>query len=492
MTITPYVEGVLAQEFCGKDATCTEDGYTAQFYCERCNKLIESEVIKATDHDIVVDVEAVAPDCNNAGCTKGYHCTVCDLVVESEIIPANGHNYVLTDNQEWIDGVQFGYEHYECINCKEGTAGHEFIKNYVSVCIHEMNARADRDLSVPATCEQAGKRVYTCKHCDAVMKEEIIDRLHHKNVNGDDLEICANDHVTDRVCATCEGTFAAPEHNMEITSIYEPNCLGDGYIMNACTECDHYVVTNIEITEEEREALHAWSDWAPVKDDNGVIVGEKRACKVCSKIDTRDVTCIAFSATIENAANAAGTITDGSLVKVTIDLSGMEDLAWGFKFDVGYTPNMTFEKAVFVTENFTYAQVATNNAGFVTVIANANGDEEINGRESIVELYFTVTAPTISDIAVSIYNVDALNAEGKPVDFVAYGADAETVLLMELDGVAGITLADALVAYNLIIANEYDAAADLDKDGVITLADYLYLFNFLSGAMSYDEIVALG
>ena len=63
---------------------------------------------------------------------------------------------------------------------------------------------------------------------------------------------------------------------------------------------------------------------------------------------------------------------------------------------------------------------------------------------------------------------------------------------MELDGEAGITLADALALYNLIMANDNtNVAADLDKDGYVTLADYLYLFNFLSEELSYDEIAEL-
>ena len=152
---------------------------------------------------------------------------------------------------------------------------------------------------------------------------------------------------------------------------------------------------------------------------------------------------------------------------------------------------MTFVEAKFVSTSFTYAQVATNHDGYVTILANANGDVVLNGKENIVELYFTVTAPEITNVAVAIENVDTLTADGKSVPAVAYGAEAKTVLLMELDGVEGITLADALALYNLIVANKYDAAADLDKDGVVTLADYLYLFNFLSGAIDYEDVVAL-
>lgn len=476
-----YVDGVSTLlQFAGKDATCTEDGYTAQYLCERCGKVVESEVIEATGHVEVIDVEAKEATCTEAGATKGWHCEVCGYAEESTVIPAKGHTPVLVDSAEWKENEQYGYEHYECTTC-----GYEYIINYVPVCIHEWETRADRDLSVPATCTADGKRVYKCKHCEAT-KEEKIDRLHHTNAAGQDLESCAT--VTeDCICATCKEEFEIPAHSFDDGVYYPANCLSNAYIMYTCQVCDHYEVEDIDDTTGD----HAWGIWAPVYDDNGVIVEEARGCAACGKVERREVNSIAYSATIENAANAEGTITDGSLVKVTIAVSGTEDNAWGFQLNIPYTENMTYQYAKFVSTSFTYAQVATPHDGYVTIIANANGDVTLNGKENIVELYFTVAAAEVSEIAVEIENVNTLNAEGEAVEAIAYGASAETVLLMELDGVEGITLADALAAYNLIVANKYDAAADLDKDGFVTLADYLYLFNFLSGAVDYDYIVAL-
>lgn len=468
-------------QYTGKDATCTEDGYTAQYVCERCNKIVESEEIKAAGHKEVIDVEAKEATCTEAGATKGWHCEVCGETEESVVIPAKGHTPVLVDSAEWEENKQYGYEHYQCTTC-----GYEYIINYEPVCIHEWNTRADRDLSIAATCTAEGKKVYKCLHCDAV-KEEIIDRLHHTNAAGQDLEYCGTE-TEDCICASCKGEFEIPAHEYDEGVFYPANCLSNAYIMYTCQVCDHYEVEDITETKGE----HVWGRWAPVYDENGVVVEEARGCAACGLVERQPVEEIAFSATIENAANAEGTITDGSLVKVTIAVSGSEDNAWGFQLNIPYAENMTYVEAKFVTTSFTYATIATNHDGFVTIIANADGDVILNGKENIVELYFTVSAPEIDEIAVEIENVNTLNAKGEPVEAVAFGAKAETVLLMELDGEEGITLADALVAYNLIVANEYDAAADLDKDGVVTLADYLYLFNFLSGAMDYEEIVALG
>lgn len=468
-------------EFAGVEATCTEDGYTAQYYCERCGKFIASEEIKAAGHKEVVDVEAKEATCTEAGCTKGWHCEVCDYAEESKTIPALGHTVVLVDSAEWEENKQYGYEHYQCTTC-----GYEYIINYEPVCIHEWNTRADRDLSIAATCTKDGLKVYKCLHCDAV-KEEIVPRLHHTNAAGQDLEYCGTE-TEDCICASCKEEFEIPAHEFDDGVYYPANCLSNAYIMYTCQVCDHYEVEDITDTKGD----HVWGRWAPVYDENGVVVEEARGCAACGKVERREVTEIAYSAIIENAANAEGTITDGSLVKVTIAVSGSEDNAWGFQLNIPYTENMTFVEAKFVTTSFTYAAIATNHDGFVTIIANADGDVTLNGKENIVELYFTVSAPEISEIAVEIENVNTLNAKGETVDAVAFGANAETVLLMELDGFEGITLADALAAYNLIVGNEYDAAADLDKDGTVTLADYLYMFNFLSGAMDYEDIVALG
>ena len=480
VTITPYALNVAEQEFCAKDATCTEDGYTAQYYCERCGELQKSEAIKAGGHVEIVDVEAKKATCTENGCTKGWHCDVCDYTVESEVIAALGHTSILVDSAEWKENEQFGYEHYMCTTCN-----YEYIINYVGVCIHDWNTRADRDLSKDATCTEAGYKAYKCKNCDAVKYEEIA-RKHHTNAAGQDLEFCGTE-TKDNLCTICNKEFTVPAHTMDEGVYYPANCLSNAYWMFTCEVCDHYEVEEIK----DSTGAHGWGIWAPVYDDNGVIVEEARGCAYCGKVERRAITCIAYAATIENAANAAGKVTDGSLIKVTISVSGSEDNAWGFHLNIPYSENMTFVEAKFVSTSFTYAQVATNHDGYVTILANANGDVVLNGKENIVELYFTVTAPEITNVAVAIENVDTLTADGKSVPAVAYGAEAKTVLLMELDGVEGITLADALALYNLIVANKYDAAADLDKDGVVTLADYLYLFNFLSGAIDYEDVVAL-
>ena len=70
-----------------KDATCTEDGNTAYWYCAKCGKYFDNAVgsveieladtvLEKTGHTVVVD-EAVAPTPSSSGLTEGSHCSTC-------------------------------------------------------------------------------------------------------------------------------------------------------------------------------------------------------------------------------------------------------------------------------------------------------------------------------------------------------------------------------------------------------------------------------
>lgn len=77
-----------------KDATCTEDGYTGDGYCEVCDEMItQGEVIPKLGHEEVMD-EAVAATCTAEGKTQGSHCSRCGVFIKiPETIPALGHDW---------------------------------------------------------------------------------------------------------------------------------------------------------------------------------------------------------------------------------------------------------------------------------------------------------------------------------------------------------------------------------------------------------------
>ena len=73
----------------GKDATCTEEGYTAYKACENCDYTEGKEVIPA-GHKLV-DVEAKAATCTEDGYTAYKACENCDYTEGKEVVSATGH-----------------------------------------------------------------------------------------------------------------------------------------------------------------------------------------------------------------------------------------------------------------------------------------------------------------------------------------------------------------------------------------------------------------
>lgn len=109
-----------------KEATCTEEGYTGDVYCEECGSMIKKgTVIPAVGHSTVVQNRKEAT-CTEEGYTGDQVCTVCgEMVVKGEAIPAIGHS--------WDGGT----------------------------------------VTKPATTEEEGIRTYTCTVCGQTRTETI-------------------------------------------------------------------------------------------------------------------------------------------------------------------------------------------------------------------------------------------------------------------------------------------------------------------------------
>lgn len=105
-----------------KDATCTEDGNIAYWYCSKCenffddadglNKIsIDDTVISATGHTEVVD-KAIAPTYDTTGLTEGSHCSVCKAVlIAQEIVPVlkkteYAVTYHIANNDTYLAGIE--------------------------------------------------------------------------------------------------------------------------------------------------------------------------------------------------------------------------------------------------------------------------------------------------------------------------------------------------------------------------------------------------
>ncbi len=102
------------------EATCTEEGNTAYWYCTDCGKYftdakglrettVDSTIISKKEHTIVVD-EAIAATESSTGLTEGSHCSVCGkVIVKQEVIPIIVSNkasitYKLVNNDSYLAG----------------------------------------------------------------------------------------------------------------------------------------------------------------------------------------------------------------------------------------------------------------------------------------------------------------------------------------------------------------------------------------------------
>lgn len=105
-----------------KEATCTEEGNIAYWYCTDCGnyytdlkgvKSIQPEdtVIKATGHIKVID-SYVAPTYTSTGLTEGSHCSVCNFVIKKqEVIPKLEKNeyaitYHIANNDNYLQSLE--------------------------------------------------------------------------------------------------------------------------------------------------------------------------------------------------------------------------------------------------------------------------------------------------------------------------------------------------------------------------------------------------
>ena len=114
-------------------ATCTKSGMEMSI-CTVCG-MARVHILAALGHTEAID-EAVAPTCTETGLTEGKHCSVCNVVlVEQEVIVLLGH--------DWDEG----------------------------------------EVTMPATCGQAGVKIFTCERCGET-RTELISALEHRFADG--------------------------------------------------------------------------------------------------------------------------------------------------------------------------------------------------------------------------------------------------------------------------------------------------------------------
>ena len=264
----------------GRDATCTEDGYTAGIYCSVCNTVLEGKTkIEAYGHK-KVDDESKEATCAEAGYTAGSHCTVCGkVIVAQEVIPKKSHSF-----GEWKTTIEptcleGGVKEKKCQNCgftqqrAIARTGHNVEKlDAVNATCEENGLSAGRYCKVcdlvlvpqrvlpatghsekilygcPATCTEDGLTEGSiCTRCSKVIKEQKkIEALGHDQMDMDRCEPTCTDYGWSKwsVCRRCNEILTKPEdieplgHDEVVDKAVTETCEEMGYSEGShCGRC---------------------------------------------------------------------------------------------------------------------------------------------------------------------------------------------------------------------------------------------------------------
>lgn len=227
--------------------------------------------------------------------------------------------------------------------------------------------------------------------------------------------------------------------------------------------------------------------------------------------------------------------TDGSLVALTVKLSSLETLMWGFQFDVVYDQTMVaFEGYEFVTKSFESNQyvidhlaytegVMNPGSNFVRVSASTltpydpeNPDAVAGatntsfvGDEDLVVLYFRVNCPTAAEAKFSFKEVKVVNngnvdvngdgkIEAAEKNVSADSTDIATVAIRRFMNVCNdeaIDISDALYTWKILSGDfntTYDVTIDVDKNGVVDITDFQAIYKYVVGDMTYEDVRGKG
>ena len=178
-------------------ATCTEDGNTAYYECDGCGKYFSDEageneislsdtVVPATGHDMTA-VAAKNATCTEDGNSAYYICDNCDKYFSDEageneielsatVVPATGHSMNANNAKEATCTEPGNTAYYYCDTCEKYFSD-EAGKNEIQLADTVIPATGHGELvkhdEVPATCTANGtKEYYSCPNCDLIFDAE--------------------------------------------------------------------------------------------------------------------------------------------------------------------------------------------------------------------------------------------------------------------------------------------------------------------------------
>ena len=224
-----------------KDATCIEEGYSGDKYCEVCKKIVEKgKTIPKMDHQWNSGEIIKTATCTEPG-TKTYTCTNCNTT-KTEEIPATGHQHTELRNASEATCAQEGYtgDTY-CKDCGTKLSSGKIIAK----TDHIWDAGK---ITKAATCKEPGTKTYTCTSCNTTKTEEIPATGNHQNTELRNVSeaTCAQEGYTgDTYCKDCGTklssgtTIAKTDHTWDSGKITKTaTCKESGTKTYTCTSCN--------------------------------------------------------------------------------------------------------------------------------------------------------------------------------------------------------------------------------------------------------------
>ena len=189
-----------------KEATCLQEGYTGDTYCQTCGKkLLPGSIVEKKAHVWDEGEVTQAATCTVNG-TKTYTCNNCKTTRVEEIV-ATGHKNIEYRNYKEATCAEDGYTgDLYCRDCDtELSKGKTIAKKS-----HIWNSG---EITTEATCTENGIRTYTCMVCKASKTEEIPATGHqHIEILNEKEENCTEEGYTgDIYCADCKTIISVGE-----------------------------------------------------------------------------------------------------------------------------------------------------------------------------------------------------------------------------------------------------------------------------------------
>ena len=199
---------------------------------------------------------------------KVLRCKECDTILDTQSIAKVAHSYTELVEMKEATCIENGYELYKCDSCNETE------KQNIPATGHT----AGEEIITPATDLAEGSKKQYCTECNALLKDEVIEKLPHIHDYAEEIErqeaTCSTEGYVIYKCAcgdTKQETTETTEHGEGTWEVItEATCTSKGSKVRKCNSC------HAELETEEIPVIeHNYGEW--VEDENI----RYKECSVC-------------------------------------------------------------------------------------------------------------------------------------------------------------------------------------------------------------------